>query len=143
MHVIECHTFVCKMSKVYIIIIANNYEYTNILHNYKNSIYIYIHIISSSLSVVGMTVHFAYYGLTCTSHLNPSVTRISTNWAKQQCDGRMSCSGAISVFGLTDPYPGCRKDFLVVAGCPNGHVLANHLSSEAHGKLFSLSCYTE
>ncbi len=98
--------------------------------------------ISSSLSVVGMTILFAYYGLTCTSHLSSNVQHISTNWAKRLCDGQNSCSGTVHSSTLTDPYVGCGKDFLVIAECPNGHVVTDHLSGEAQGKTFSLRCYT-
>ena len=41
---------------------------------------------------------------------------------------------------LTDPYFGCRKDFLVVAECANGKIISNLVTPEAQGKDFSLQC---
>ncbi len=87
-----------------------------------------------------MIVHFAYYGLTCIDDLNPAVQTTGTDWAKGQCDGSVSCSGVVSVNTLGDPVIGCPKDFLVVAECPHGFVVADHLDKEADGKTFSLVC---
>ncbi len=94
------------------------------------------------LVYIGMTVQFAYFGASCTDHFSFHVKHISTDWAKRQCDGTTSCSGTVSLHVLTDPYYGCEKDFIVVAECPNGHVVADYLSKAAEGKTFSLRCYT-
>ncbi len=88
-----------------------------------------------------MIVQFAYYGLRCIPNLDPIVIQDTvTDWAKDQCDGSMSCTGLVSVGTLGDPYRGCSKEFLVVAECPNGLVVADLLENEAHTKTFSLAC---
>ncbi len=86
-----------------------------------------------------MIVHFAYFGLNCIPDLDPIVIQDTvTDWAKGQCDGRMSCSGLVSIRTIGDPYGGCAKNFLVVAECPNGLVVADLLEIEE--ETFSLAC---
>lgn len=91
----------------------------------------------------GMTVLYAYYGISCTSQIQQNVLDITTNWAKGLCDGNNSCSGTVHTSVLTDPYPGCQKDFLVVAQCEGGNIISNLVTREAQGKQFSLQCPTQ
>ena len=92
------------------------------------------------VAVTGMTVLYAYYGISCASHIEPNVLDRSTKWAKSICDGKNSCSGTVHTSVLTDPYFGCGKDFLVVAECANGKIISNLVTPEAQGKDFSLQC---
>ena len=88
-----------------------------------------------------MTVVFAYYGLTCAlGDLNQVNQHRSTNWVAGLCNGRTHCSGVVHVSTLTDPYIGCGKDFIAVAHCSNGHVIADHVRPEANTQRFSLAC---
>ncbi len=88
-----------------------------------------------------MKVIFAYYGMSCTDHLNSYSKYLTTNWAKSVCDGKLQCTGYVHYSIITDPYFGCPKDFLVVAECPNGHVISDYINEPADGKYFSLKCY--
>ena len=84
---------------------------------------------------------YAYYGLSCAGgNLRKSVQEKSTNYAKKLCDGKASCRGLVHTSFLTDPYGGCQKDFIVVAQCPSGGIISSHVTKEAQGKHFSLSC---
>ena len=94
------------------------------------------------ISIAGMTVLYAYYGISCTSQIEQDVLDTSTNWAKGICDGKDSCTGMVHTSVLTDPYPGCGKDFLVVAQCADGKIISNLVTPEAQGKQFSLQCQT-
>ncbi len=95
---------------------------------------------TSPLSGVGMTVRFAYYGATCTNGPDSKVEYTSTKWVKSLCEGKTSCSGTVSTDVLTDPYPGCQKNFIAFAKCPDGHFIRDSLSKEAQGKTFHLQC---
>ena len=88
----------------------------------------------------GMTILYAYYGISCASHIDVQNQIRSTNWARSLCDGRNSCSGRVHTSVLTDPYFGCSKDFLVIARCANGLLVSNLVTPEAQGKDFSLVC---
>lgn len=90
-----------------------------------------------------MTVLYAYYGISCASQIRQNVLDITTNWAKGLCDGKKSCSGTVHTSVLTDPYGGCKKDFLVVAQCEGGNIISNLVTREAQGKQFSLRCPTQ
>ncbi len=90
-----------------------------------------------------MTVHFAYYGLNCAAYkygLNNHAQHSSTNWAKSLCDGKNYCRGTVSYNIISDEYYKCDKDFLVIAECPDGHIITNYVSKPADWKRFSLSC---
>ena len=90
-----------------------------------------------------MKVIFAYYGVSCArGTLRKFVQLRSTNWAARFCNGRISCSGRVSHSNsaLTDPYGGCRKDFIVVAKCSNGKIIADLVQKEASGRKFKLNC---
>ncbi len=92
---------------------------------------------------VGMTVHFAYYGLNCAAYeygLNNHAQHSSTNWAKSLCDGKNSCHGTVSYYVISDQYYECNKDFLVIAECPNGHIITSYVPMSADWKTFSLRC---
>ena len=54
---------------------------------------------------------------------------------------RRTCSGRINTSVLTDPYFLCKKDFVVVALCADGKVVADFVQSEAKGRDFFLSCW--
>lgn len=90
-----------------------------------------------------MEVIFAYYGISCAG--NGALTHHnqyrSTDWVAGICNGKDHCAGAVSVNILTDPYYGCQKDFLAVARCSNGQVVASLVPREANGRWFSLACY--
>ena len=89
---------------------------------------------------VGMKVIYAYYGISCANgDLKQFNQDRSTKWATRLCNGKNSCSGRVHTSVLTDPYGGCRKDFLVVAEC-NGKIIANQVTREAQGKKFYLAC---
>ena len=98
--------------------------------------------LSRYVIIAGMTVQYAYYGISCTSQIKQNVVDRSTNWAKGLCDGKNSCSGTVHTSVLTDPYLGCAKDFIVVAECANGKIISNLVKPEAQGKQFSLECPT-
>ena len=88
-----------------------------------------------------MKVVFAYYGISCANgDLKQANQDRSTKWAAGLCDGKNECKGMVHTSVLTDPYYGCRKDFLVVAECDNGKIIADLVSPEAQGKEFSLTC---
>ena len=94
-----------------------------------------------------MEVIFAYYGLTCSSgHITLNNQYKSTEWVAGLCDGRNYCTGVVSQIRakdiLGDPYVGCCKDFLAVAVCPSGQVIANQVECEAShsGRSFYLAC---
>ena len=74
------------------------------------------------ISIAGMTVLYAYYGISCTSQIEQDVLDTSTGWARGISDGKDSCTGMVHTSVLTDPYPGCGKDFLVVAECAEGKI---------------------
>ena len=86
---------------------------------------------------------YAYYGVSCArGNLRKSVQLRSTKWAARFCNGKTSCSGRVSHHNraLTDPYYGCRKDFIVVAKCSNGKIVADLVRKEASGRRFKLNC---
>ena len=87
-----------------------------------------------------MRVLFAYYGLSCTNGQSTNQQR-STNWVAGLCNGKTTCSGVVSVSVLTDPYYGCHKDFLAIAECDYGRIVAAYVPSEADGRQFILKCY--
>ena len=90
-----------------------------------------------------MRVIFAYYGVSCANgDVRHGVQFTSTNWAKSLCDGKNYCSGTVHTSSLGDPYRGCHKDFVVVAECRNGQVVADFVKGEAQGSTFSLACYS-
>ena len=84
---------------------------------------------------------YAYYGVSCANgnHVKAVQDR-STSWAARICNGKTTCRGMVHTRYLTDPYRGCAKDFIVVAQCAQGKVIANLVPREAQGKYFSLSC---
>ena len=88
-----------------------------------------------------MVVSYAYYGVSCANgkHVKANQDR-STSWAAEICDGKVSCSGRVHKSVLMDPYRGCAKDFVVVAQCADGKVIADLVQREAQGRTFSLSC---
>ena len=89
----------------------------------------------------GMTVLYAYYGLSCANgDVQKSNQDRTTSYAKHLCDRKNSCSGYVHTSIITDPYYGCEKDFLVVAQCPGGEIISSHLTPEAQGKTFRLTC---
>ena len=93
------------------------------------------------VTFAGMTVLYAYYGLSCAKgNVQKSNQDRSTKYVKHLCDGKNSCSGYVHTSILTDPYHGCEKDFLVVAQCPGGEIISSHLTPEAQGKTFRLTC---
>ena len=88
-----------------------------------------------------MTVKFAYYGVSCANgDLNEATQDRTTSWVASLCDGRKSCSGHVHTSVLTDPYGGCPKDFLAVAECSDGSIVADLLRKEAQGRTFHLAC---
>ena len=89
-----------------------------------------------------MKVVYAYYGVSCAKGNNEKTNQIrSTDWAAGICNGKVSCSGRINTSVLTDPYFLCKKDFVVVALCADGKVVADIVQSEAQGRDFFLSCW--
>jgi hypothetical protein len=90
-----------------------------------------------------MKVKFAYYGLDCAGGvIRKSNQQHSTQWIARLCDGRSSCHGTVHNSVLTDPYPGCPKDFIAVAECSNGKVIAKAVAAKRNeGQQISLSCY--
>ena len=89
-----------------------------------------------------MRVLFAYYGVSCASGMiSPSSNEYkSTDWVSRLCNGKNYCSGVVSVSVLGDPFYGCHKDFLAVAECDYGRIIATRVSPEAHGRHFTLQC---
>ena len=62
------------------------------------------------VAYAGMTVLYAYYGLSCANgDVRKSYQDRTTRYAKNLCDGKNSCSGYIHTSIITDPYYGCRK----------------------------------
>ena len=91
---------------------------------------------------IGMRVIFAYYGLRCSNgDINNQNQYRSTQWVASLCNGKNYCTGVVSVNILGDPYPGCCKDFLAVAECSNGQIVADAVRCEANGQHFALACY--
>ena len=91
-----------------------------------------------------MQVIFAYYGTSCANgYLQHSVQYESTQWAASVCpnNGQNHCQATVNVAVIGDPYPGCRKDFIVVARCGNGQIVADSVPAEAHLGTFGLACY--
>ena len=90
-----------------------------------------------------MRVIFAYYGLSCAGdNLKHTVQYQSTAWARKICDGKEFCTGQITTgTSIGDPYHGCNKDFLVIARCGNGELVADYLGRKADNKHFSLACH--
>ena len=85
-----------------------------------------------------MVVIFAYYGVRCRDDdLRADVQVSSTAYAAGRCDGRSYCNGFVHNAVLSDPYPGCLKDFIVVARCSTGAVIADMANER---KFFELSC---
>ena len=89
----------------------------------------------------GMTVLYAYFGQTCAKYINIRNQIRSTGWVKSLCQGKLFCSGTVSISILTDPYSGCGKDFLAIAKCPNGAIIADVVPEPAERKSFTLNCY--
>ena len=89
-----------------------------------------------------MTVKFAYYGLACSKGvLKESNQKRSTQWIASLCNGKHSCQGRVHNSVLTDPFPGCPKDFIVVAECSNGKVIAEAVPRKGgEGQKISLAC---
>ena len=89
-----------------------------------------------------MKVKFAYYGLSCAKGvLRESNQQRSTQWIARLCDGKSSCQGRVHNSVLTDPYPGCPKDFIVVAECSNGKIIAEAVRAKGgEGQQISLAC---
>ena len=87
-----------------------------------------------------MKVLFAYYGVRCVrGPLRKSNQLRSTSFAKSRCNGRSFCKGVVNNHVLTDPYGGCPKNFIVVAKCANGKIIADLVHHE--GQYFHLNCY--
>ena len=102
-----------------------------------------IHMFMSRLICIGMKVVFAYYGTSCAKgHLTQSTQDRSTKYAADRCDGRFSCNVVLSRThdNLGDPYRGCEKDFIVVAKCGNGKIVADSVTREASDRNFKLNC---
>ena len=90
-----------------------------------------------------MRVLFAYYGVSCAKgNLKKSVQRLSTKWAARQCNGKTKCSGRVTNGNLRcDPYYGCPKDFIVVARCSNGKIIAGAVKAvPGEGQRFYMHC---
>ena len=91
-----------------------------------------------------MEVIFAYYGTSCANGLpTHAIQYRSTQYAADRCDGkRFYCNVVVrhTDADLGDPYPGCRKDFIVVAKCGDGRIVADSVTSEASGRNFELIC---
>ena len=90
-----------------------------------------------------MKVIYAYCGVSCAEgNLKKSIQTRSTNWAASVCNGKSKCSGKVSHSdsALADFYPQCNKDFIVVAECSNGKIIADQVKKRAIGKKFSLDC---
>ena len=86
---------------------------------------------------------FAYYGVSCAKgNLRKSVQSLSTKWAARLCNGKTKCSGRVTNGNLrSDPYGGCPKDYIVVAKCSNGKIIADAVKAIAgEGERFSLDC---
>ena len=86
---------------------------------------------------------FAYYGVSCArGNLNQAVQKLSINYAARRCNGRSRCSGRVTNSNLrSDPYRGCPKDYIVVAKCSNGKIIADAVKAVAgEGQTFSLVC---
>jgi hypothetical protein len=67
--------------------------------------------------------------------------RRSTQWIARLCNGRSSCQGRVHNSVLTDPYPGCPKDFIAVAECSNGKIVSKAvLAKPGEGQQISLAC---
>lgn len=90
-----------------------------------------------------MKVLFAYYGLSCAKGVIRTDNQFrSTRWAEQLCDGKNYCRGTVRNSVLTDPYRGCPKDFIIVAQCPNGNIIAKAVPPvPGEGQLIALSCH--
>ena len=94
-----------------------------------------------------MKVLFAYYGLSCAERHSPGRLLIymdqyrSTEWAASMCDGKDLCYGKVSTKNLEDPYYGCPKNFVVVAKCDDGEVVASLVRPEADHHIFRLDCH--
>lgn len=91
---------------------------------------------------VVINVKFGYYGLSCARGvLRKSNIRRSTRWIARLCNGKTSCRGRVHNSVLTDPYRGCPKDFIVVAQCSDGRIIANAVRAKpGEGQWISLSC---
>ena len=92
-----------------------------------------------------MKVIYAYYGVSCAKgNLRKSVQWFSTIWAGLQCNGKSSCSGRVTNHNLkNDPYRGCPKDFIVVAKCSNGNIIADSVKAVGgEGQTFTLNCHS-
>ena len=89
-----------------------------------------------------MKVIYAYYGLACArGKLRDDNQRRSTQWAARLCNGKTSCTGRVHNSVLTDPYGGCPKDFIIVAKCSNGKIIAGAVPPvPGEGQRISLSC---
>ena len=91
-----------------------------------------------------MRILFAYYGLSCAkrNNLKFDVQCKWTRWARDECLGKSTCTSDKVTYtsSLGDPYPYCNKDFLVVAECPDGEIIADYISPSADFKKFTLSC---
>ena len=88
---------------------------------------------------------YAYYGVSCANgNLQKKNQQFSTNWAGRLCNGKTKCSGRVSHLRIAfmDPYYGCQKDFIVVAKCSNGKIIADLVKrpAEASGRRFYLDC---
>ena len=86
---------------------------------------------------------FAYYGVSCAKgNLRKSVQRLSTKWAARLCNGKTKCGGRVTNSNLmSDPYRGCPKDYIVVAKCSNGKIIADAVKAVVNeGEHFSLDC---
>ena len=104
-------------------------------HSHLPCIFLYTFLIAV------MKVKFAYYGVSCANGvLKQDTIKRTTNWVGSLCNGRSSCSGVVHTSILTDPYGGCRKDFLAVAECSGGRVITTLLKPEAQGQAFHLAC---
>ena len=90
-----------------------------------------------------MKVIYAYYGLSCAhGKLRDDNQRRSTLWAAHLCNGKTSCTGRVHNSVLTDPYRGCPKDFIIVAKCSNGKIIAGAVPPvSGEGQRISLSCH--
>jgi hypothetical protein len=90
-----------------------------------------------------MKVKFAYYGLDCAGGIiRKTNQQRSTQWMAHLCNGKHSCQGRVHNSVLTDPYPGCPKDFMAVAECSNGKIIAKAVPAKpGEGQQIDLACY--
>ena len=75
----------------------------------------------------------ASYGGNCKSAV------AATKAVASACDGKTQCSYAVSHVTLTDPSPGCAKDFVAQYSCKT-EVKETTVAAEASGKTAEFGC---